>query len=296
MSSPPSEHQLRQSFTAKALARNVRLALGFGLFLTLSSLPMVLLAATDLRQNAFLALLMSFGGLFGVWLLAYAWRGRNVLSNPLMTRIREVPGTIQWAYIMDQQHATGGSIQKTVFIHAIEPESVYVLYSLHVNQVLEEVRAWCPEAHVGWTAELAATYEAKANVRNPGRSKRANRIAGIVFAALAALGTVGYVRAQRPTSVRVTDVPRSDGKLQVDGIAQPIDTTNKKLNALRLGNTELDMFLLQDADAGAVTVYFDPARVPVPTEGVHVRIVGSNVRQRGSGIARFVASSIESGL
>jgi hypothetical protein len=126
----------------------------------------------------------------------------------------------------------------------------------------------------------------------PTRSARANAIAWVLIAFLGAGATYAYLRGQANAKivVPVKDEQRQSGRFTMEGTVSHIDENNKRLNALRLGNEDLDAFTLSDG-SGSTIVNRRPAQ-PTPNEGARVRVLGALIEQRGLGAKRFVIEEL----
>jgi hypothetical protein len=75
------------------------------------------------------------------------------------------------------------------------------------------------------------------------------------------------------------------------GTLQPIDETNKSLNAKRLGRVSLDEAKIEDA-TGQRVIYFDPTEYPLHP-GETVSLFGRETSERGSGNRFYVVQGIK---
>jgi hypothetical protein len=81
------------------------------------------------------------------------------------------------------------------------------------------------------------------------------------------------------------------GTCLLEGTVQEIDEVNRRMNALAIGGTPLEQFMLVDA-AGSTTIFFDPAKFPAPKNGAHVKIRAGIVEQKVNGAPRLVVREL----
>ena len=149
---------IRTSSTARALLRNRKLILLIAIPSLLFA-PIMSLVALGASHVA-LGPVAASAAVSAV--AVFSWRAylrrRDVTKHPLIELIREHPDQIVWVFVMRQQTTTGRTLQEMVHVRAL-PSRYFVLYSLEASQVIAELAAWCPHAHVGWSKALEQAWE-----------------------------------------------------------------------------------------------------------------------------------------
>ena len=116
----------------------------------------------------------------------------------------------------------------------------------------------------------------------------------LVLALLALIGVPLYLLrpGSGPCTTRTFGKQGVGGTCVLEGTVQEIDEVNRRMNALAIGGTPLDQFMLVDA-AGSAPIFFDPSKLPAPKGGSHVKATAGIVEQKVNAAPRLVARNIE---
>ncbi len=126
-----------------------------------------------------------------------------------------------------------------------------------------------------------------------------NKALNAIVLVVAAIGLAfsGWWMFLRPTPVvTVRESHQTSGSMIVEGtVPPPLNEATLALRALERGDTVMSMFQLRD-DTGLLDVYFDPARLSMPSEGQRLRVTGHRAEATGAdwhGVRPFVANELE---
>jgi hypothetical protein len=114
----------------------------------------------------------------------------------------------------------------------------------------------------------------------------------LVLAMLGLLGVPLYLLRPASGPCTTKTFAKHGGTCVLEGAVQEVDEANKRMNALAIGNTPLDTFMLVDA-AGTAPVFFDPKRFSAPKTGSTVKITASVVEQKVNAAPRLVVTKLE---